>query len=606
MPYGVLVLSAAIAGIALDGVDNTVFAFLHDADMIGLTILRAGTAFVVPIKENDLTGRWFKAAVLPLSTVFEPLDTVDAARKLRDNAAVDIAALIGTPRNKAGAPFYTAFKSIPRPIGLTAHIADLRQGHRDDGIIPEINTIEDSRPHTAVFLGKQFRKLLSLVSVEIEKVCHFLGGLVADRDIEIGACDRRGSFHDVPVTVVGFSNDFLGLALGAGRYFVHLPENIVENGFLGIIHRGNLLRIVGIGGGFYRIEDEESVVDIWYVVVPNAVLTLCRPKSLSGKATYSKKQIETFTSGQISLFPEDNEDLSQYVEMYESDSDFHDQLKARAIYNKIACPIQVMLESTLQFQPKDGSDEYNSDMKAHLAWTHSSSLYYKLGCLPWKLDAVREGVCYVGLVFKKLQDTGKQKGYACSAAQMFLDSGDGVVFRGNIGPWISKNGKTFHLDRTSAKALLSIAIDAYYDKHKSYPKELFIHGRTAFTNDEWNGFQDAANISPTTNLVGVAIREKSGLRLLKDNTDPKSQYGILRGLCLYVDEKSGYLWTKGFIPKTETANHLEVACPLHIEINRGQADIKTVMRDILALTKLNYNACLYLLCLTAFLYCFVK
>ena len=217
MPLGILILSAAIAGIALDGVDNAVFAFLHDADMIGLPILRAGAAFVVPIKENDLTGRWFKAAVLPLSTVFEPLDTVDAARKLRDNAAVDIAALIGTPRNKAGAPFYTAFKSIPRPIGLTAHIADLRQGHRDDGIIPEINTIEDSRPHTAVFPGKQFRKLLSLVSVEIEKVCHFLGGLVADRDIEIGACDRRGSFHDVPVTVVGFSNDFLGLALGAGR-----------------------------------------------------------------------------------------------------------------------------------------------------------------------------------------------------------------------------------------------------------------------------------------------------------------------------------------------------------------------------------------------------
>ena len=60
-----------------------------------------------------------------------------------------------------------------------------------------------------------------------------------------------------------------------------------------------------------------------------------------------------------------------------------------------------------------------------------------------------------------------------------------------------------------------------------------------------------------------------------------------------IAEVAGYLWTKGFIPKTETANHLEVACPLHIEINRGQADIKTVMRDILALTKLNYNACLY-------------
>ena len=55
MSHGILVLSAAIAGITLDGVDNAVFAFLHDADMIGLTILRAGRAFIVPIEENDLT-----------------------------------------------------------------------------------------------------------------------------------------------------------------------------------------------------------------------------------------------------------------------------------------------------------------------------------------------------------------------------------------------------------------------------------------------------------------------------------------------------------------------------------------------------------------------
>lgn len=138
-----------------------------------------------------------------------------------------------------------------------------------------------------------------------------------------------------------------------------------------------------------------------------------------------------------------------------------------------------------------------------------------------------------------------------------------------------------------------MAIDAYYAKHNHYPKELFIHGRTAFSDDEWEGFQDAICVTPSTNLVGVTIKESNGFRLLKDNADPKSQFGVLRGLCLYVDEKSGYLWTKGFIPKTETANHMEVACPLHIEINRGHADIATVIKDILALTKLNYNACLY-------------
>ena len=217
MSHGILVLSAAIAGIALYGVDNAVFAFLHDADMIGLPILRAGAAFVVPIKEDDLTGGRFKAAILPLSTIFEPLHPIDTACELRDNAAVDIATLIGTPAYKAGAPFYTPVKAVPRPIGLTAHIADLRQRHRNDGIVPGIDAIEDSRPHTAVSLGKQFGKLLPLVGVEVEIVCHFLGGLVADRNIEISSCDRRGGFHDVPMAVIGFGDDFLGLALGAGR-----------------------------------------------------------------------------------------------------------------------------------------------------------------------------------------------------------------------------------------------------------------------------------------------------------------------------------------------------------------------------------------------------
>ena len=217
MPHGILLLSAAIAGIALYGVDNAVFAFLHDADMIGLPILRAGTAFIVPIEENDLTSGRFKAAVLPLPTVFEPLYPISAACEFRYHAAVDIAALIRTPTYKAGTPFYTPVKAVPRPIGLTAHIADLRQRHRNDGIVPGIDAIEDSRPHTAVSLGKQFGKLLPLVGVEVEIVCHFLGGLVADRNIEISSCDRRGGFHDVPMAVIGFGDDFLGLALGAGR-----------------------------------------------------------------------------------------------------------------------------------------------------------------------------------------------------------------------------------------------------------------------------------------------------------------------------------------------------------------------------------------------------
>ena len=47
-PHGILVLSAAVAGIALDGVDNAVFAFFHDADMIGLLRPAGRTSLYCP------------------------------------------------------------------------------------------------------------------------------------------------------------------------------------------------------------------------------------------------------------------------------------------------------------------------------------------------------------------------------------------------------------------------------------------------------------------------------------------------------------------------------------------------------------------------------
>jgi hypothetical protein len=38
---------------------------------------------------------------------------------------------------------------------------------------------------------------------------------------------------------------------------------------------------------------------------------------------------------------------------------------------------------------------------------------------------------------------------------------------------------------------------------------------------------------------------------------------------------------------------MEVPNPIFIEINKGEGDITQVLKDILALTKLNYNACIY-------------
>ena len=109
----VLIDAAAIAGVALDGVDNTVFDLLDDTDMIGLTVLRARAALIIPVEEDDHAGRGLHRVICPLPTLPEPLDAVDTSGELGNDTGVDIAAFVRTPADEAGAPLHAAAEAVP-------------------------------------------------------------------------------------------------------------------------------------------------------------------------------------------------------------------------------------------------------------------------------------------------------------------------------------------------------------------------------------------------------------------------------------------------------------------------------------------------------------
>jgi hypothetical protein len=169
---------------------------------------------------------------------------------------------------------------------------------------------------------------------------------------------------------------------------------------------------------------------------------------------------------------------------------------------------------------------------------------------------------------------------------MFLDSGDGIVFKGAVGPWHTPGRGDFHLSRTAARELVGLAVKSYKQKKGQAPKELFLHGKVRFNDNEWMGFQDAVDSS--TNLVGIRIRDESDLKLYRMGDNP-----VLRGLAHIRDQRTAYLWTKGYTPRLRTYPGREVPKPLLIDVCRGGVDIETVLNDIMALTKLNYNACVF-------------
>lgn len=334
-----------------------------------------------------------------------------------------------------------------------------------------------------------------------------------------------------------------------------------------------------------HLRQEEAPPTMWFVVIPEEVYRYGRPKSVVPKEERikGKQPFDSKTGRRIlregSLFPEDQ----KAAEIYRYELNFHHQMKARLL--DIQAVLQIVRDTTLTPHrfTQDGRLIREPEDPATVAWNLCTTAFFKASGKPWKLASVRPGVCYVGLVYK-MDGTDPAAGNACCGAQMFLDSGDGVVFRGAVGPWYSKDTHEFHLNKEKASELMSLVVKSYRDLHGKPPTELFIHGKTQFDDDEWEGFRGV--VPNETNLVGVRIRPSSELKLYRSGKMP-----VLRGTAYLSTKRRGYLWTKGFIPRLDTYPGWEVPNPLLIEIHRGDADLLRVMTDVMGLTKINFNTC---------------
>ena len=334
----------------------------------------------------------------------------------------------------------------------------------------------------------------------------------------------------------------------------------------------------------------ENPPSVWFVVIPEVVYDLGRPLSrvkkserLKGNITLSERQARQLDINQPSLFGIDEVE----AQVYRYATHFRRQLKARLLKDQIVT--QIVRETTLtpnEFRRENGMPLRRLEDPATVAWKLGTGAYYKAGGRPWQLADVRQGVCYVGLVYKRSELTTNPR-HSCCAAQMFLSNGDGVVFRGALGPWFHTDTKQFHLDRTAACSLLAMVIAEYERIHKAPPTELFVHAKASFTPEEWLGFEDACPES--TNLVGVQITDAHDeLKLLRPG-----EYPVIRGTALFVGDQRAYLWTSGYAPRLDTYMGPETPNPILVRILRGDCDLDVVLNDVLGLTKINFNSCLH-------------
>lgn len=323
----------------------------------------------------------------------------------------------------------------------------------------------------------------------------------------------------------------------------------------------------------------DEQIGVAVCVVPDEIYQNCRPESHVSKPVgkpISKKTVASRKIGQLEL-------LDSFVpEQYELSPDFRRQLKARSMEYDI--PLQILRESTLRLSDNNERGKRALTPLSDRMWNLSNALYYKCGGKPWRLVTAREGVCYIGIAFRRTDNSEKER-TACCAAQMFLNTGDGIVFRGEYGPWYSPKSQQFHLSKDASHKLLEGVLQTYHDLGGKELTEIFIHSRSSIYDDEFEGYQQAC--PEGVKLIGVRVRvDRPGLRLFRPG-----KMSMIRGAFWRLNDRAGYLWGSGFKPRLGTYDGWEFPAPLRIDIQHGDAPIERVGQDIFGLTKLNYNAC---------------
>ncbi|MCE4554250.1 hypothetical protein [Pelomonas cellulosilytica] len=356
-----------------------------------------------------------------------------------------------------------------------------------------------------------------------------------------------------------------------------------------------------------RIAKLDSRPALAVCVVPDEVYENCRPKSFVPMSKRSdadrpkedigmvKAMLKSRSIGQAGLFDFTDEAQALMSEVDDLQAalghspDFRRQLKARMMAHEL--PVQIIKESTLAITSQVRMGEKGTNPLSDRLWNFGTAAYYKCGAKPWKTPWAREGVCYVGIAYKLTED-GRQ---ACCAAQMFLDSGDGLVFVGEFGPWYSRERGEFHLPPEKAEALLRGVIATYQEQDGRPLKEVFIHARSGIDADEFAGFQRACPEGVSLVAIRVRMDHRGGMRLYRFDDHPdvskRGQHPVQRGVFWQRSRRFGLLFTNGFKSRLGTYDGFEVPVPLTITIQHGEADLLQVARDVLGLTKLNYNAC---------------
>lgn len=297
------------------------------------------------------------------------------------------------------------------------------------------------------------------------------------------------------------------------------------------------------------------------------------------KPTILEKQVAEFKTKNQRFLDEWGLQLSTKKPKTVKGYDLRNALKGRIMAVPNTVPIQILRESTAdEILEYDSRERHLKQDPASFAWNFSTALYYKAHGKPWRLAKLRQDTCYVGISFYKNKLDANQN-METAMAQVFTHNGEGLVLRG-ADVTIDSMKKEAHLSQKQAEDLMKEILQKYEKKAGRMPTRVVVHKSTLFSEEEKKGFQSAISNIPR-DFITISLRH--GYRFLRWGA-----YPVLRGTVITLSDQQHILYSAGYTPRIRTYPGHSIPQPLLIT-HIGDSQIEEIAREILGLTKLNWN-----------------
>jgi hypothetical protein len=312
--------------------------------------------------------------------------------------------------------------------------------------------------------------------------------------------------------------------------------------------------------GLDELSQRDPPPDLILCAIPKEVLKHCRRVRVADGPLKPTQQLSLFDD------PLSIEALTGPDALLERD--FRRALKASAM--RIAAPIQIVTPNL--YGPIPG----RFDDPASRAWNLGIALFYKAGGTPWRVASPALDTLYIGISFHHRWHRSGHTVYA-GLAQAFYPGSEGFALRGGEAEK-TPDDLRLRLSEDEMARLIAEVLDHYRLRTSRDPRRAVLHKTTAFDEGERSGALRALDNVPKAEFVALRTSE---FRLLRQGDYPPP-----RGTLTTIGNRA-FLLTTGYQANRRTYKGSHIPVPLDLVTD---SDVEIAAQDVMALTKLNWNA----------------